>query len=51
MRRFDLELLSPCHCTGFKATATLYRAFPGSFVLNFCGRVIVAGEEPTPRVL
>ena len=51
LRRFDLGLLSPCHCTGFKATATLYRAFPGSFVLNFCGRVIVAGEEPTPRVL
>lgn len=50
LRKFNLKHLSPCHCTGFKATTLLYQAFLESFVLNFCGRQIVAGEEPTPRV-
>ena len=46
-----LRLLSPCHCTGFKATARLWQAFPDAFVLNFCGRVIEAGKEPENRVV
>lgn len=50
LRRFDLKLISPCHCTGFKATANLWNAFPNSFVLNFSGRTIEAGKEPRPRV-
>ncbi len=50
LQRFNLRLLSPCHCTGFKAMTRLYQTFPQSFVLNFPGRVIIAGEEPTPRV-
>jgi 7,8-dihydropterin-6-yl-methyl-4-(beta-D-ribofuranosyl)aminobenzene 5'-phosphate synthase len=45
-----LELISPCHCTGFKSEAALWRAFPDKFVLNFSGRVIEAGREPKPRV-
>ena len=48
---FGLRLLSPCHCTGFKATARLWRAFPDAFILNFCGRVIEAGKEPEQRVV
>lgn len=48
---FGLRLLSPCHCTGFKATTRLWQAFPEAFVLNFCGRVIEAGKEPEPRVV
>ncbi|MFQ6054116.1 MAG: hypothetical protein ACE5OO_07825, partial [Candidatus Bathyarchaeia archaeon] len=51
LRGFGLRLLSPCHCTGFKATAVLWRAFPDAFVLNFCGRVIEAGKEPEKRVV
>lgn len=51
LRGFGLGVLSPCHCTGFKATARLWRAFPDAFVLNFCGRVIEAGKEPEPRVV
>jgi 7,8-dihydropterin-6-yl-methyl-4-(beta-D-ribofuranosyl)aminobenzene 5'-phosphate synthase len=50
LRPFDLKLISPCHCTGFKATADLWNAFPNSFVLNFSGRTIEAGKEPRPRV-
>lgn len=48
---FRLGLISPCHCTGFKATARLWHAFPQPFVLNFSGRVIEAGKEPEDRVV
>ncbi len=37
---FDLQILSPCHCTGFKAMAELARAFPASFEINYSGKVI-----------
>jgi 7,8-dihydropterin-6-yl-methyl-4-(beta-D-ribofuranosyl)aminobenzene 5'-phosphate synthase len=50
LTKFNLELISPCHCTGFKAMTRFYQAFPENFVLNFSGRVIVAEHEPTPRV-
>ena len=51
LRGFGLGVLSPCHCTGFKATTRLWRAFPDAFVLNFCGRVIEAGKKTEPRVV
>jgi 7,8-dihydropterin-6-yl-methyl-4-(beta-D-ribofuranosyl)aminobenzene 5'-phosphate synthase len=43
---FGLRLLSPCHCTGFKATAALMSRFKDRFILNYCGRTIAAGEWP-----
>ena len=49
-RQFELSLISPCHCTGFKATAWLWQAFPRTFILNFSGRVIRAGREPEQRL-
>jgi 7,8-dihydropterin-6-yl-methyl-4-(beta-D-ribofuranosyl)aminobenzene 5'-phosphate synthase len=51
LRGFGLSLISPCHCTGFKATTRLWQAFPREFVLNFCCRVIEAGKEPDPRII
>jgi len=51
LRRFRLSFLSPCHCTGFKAMAKLYQAFPETFVVNFCGRVFKAGTEPRRRLV
>jgi 7,8-dihydropterin-6-yl-methyl-4-(beta-D-ribofuranosyl)aminobenzene 5'-phosphate synthase len=45
-----LKLISPCHCTGFKSEARLWKAFPDQFVLNYSGRVIEAGIEPKPRI-
>jgi 7,8-dihydropterin-6-yl-methyl-4-(beta-D-ribofuranosyl)aminobenzene 5'-phosphate synthase len=51
LRRFGLRFLSPCHCTGFKAMAMLYNAFPDSFVVNYCGRVFEAGKEPSRRLV
>jgi 7,8-dihydropterin-6-yl-methyl-4-(beta-D-ribofuranosyl)aminobenzene 5'-phosphate synthase len=50
LKQFGLKLISPCHCTGFKAEAKLWNAFPGAFVLNFSGRMIEAGKELKPRV-
>jgi len=50
LEQFGLSLISPCHCTGFKAAARLWQAFPQTFVQNFCGRTIESGKEPEPRV-
>lgn len=51
LKQFGLSLISPCHCTGFKATTRLWQAFPDEFVLNFCCRIIEAGKEPERRVI
>jgi 7,8-dihydropterin-6-yl-methyl-4-(beta-D-ribofuranosyl)aminobenzene 5'-phosphate synthase len=45
LRKFALTLISPCHCTGFKAMAKLWQSFPDEFVLNFAGRVIDTEKE------
>jgi len=50
LKKFGLKLVSPCHCTGFKATATLWKAYPETFVLNFSGRIIEASKETEPRI-
>lgn len=51
LKQFGLSLISPCHCTGFKATAKMWQAFPDAFILNFSGRVIEAGKEPERRII
>ncbi len=51
LEQFGLSLISPCHCTGFKATARLWQTFPRTFVLNFSGRVLEAKREPKRRVI
>ncbi|MFP3952446.1 MAG: MBL fold metallo-hydrolase [Candidatus Bathyarchaeia archaeon] len=51
LRELDLKLLSPCHCTGFKAAAELWKSFPERFVLNYCGRELKLGEKIEHRVV
>lgn len=51
LRQFGLGLISPCHCTGFKAMARLWQAFPEAFILSFTGKIIEAGKEPESRVV
>lgn len=51
LKEFRPALLAPCHCTGFKATAMLWRGFPEAFLLNFCDRIIEPGRLPEPRIL
>jgi len=51
MKKFGLELVAPCHCTGFNAMSILHREFKDKFVVNYCGRIIKSGEKPSPMVL
>lgn len=51
LRQFRLALISPCHCTGFKAMAKLWQAFPQNFVWNFSGRIMEVGKEIGDRVV
>ena len=51
LKKFGLEMISPCHCTGFKATTLLWNAFPEEFVLNFSLRVLEAGKKPKNSVV
>lgn len=46
LKKCGLKLISPCHCTGFKATSNLWHTFPKEFILNFSGRTIETGKEP-----
>jgi len=40
LRRFDLEILAPSHCTGFAAASALAMEFPDRFIKNSVGTVI-----------
>lgn len=51
LRKVGLKMISPCHCTGFKAMTKLWQAFPKSFILNFSGRTIEVGKEPKTRLI
>ena len=48
---FGFKILSPCHCTGFKATAQIWRAYPEEFVLNYCCREIDPLDPPKNRII
>jgi 7,8-dihydropterin-6-yl-methyl-4-(beta-D-ribofuranosyl)aminobenzene 5'-phosphate synthase len=51
LRNFSLQLISPCHCTGFRVTSILHQAFSKAFVLNFSGRIIRTGKVIKPRIV
>jgi len=51
LRKIGLKMISPCHCTGFKAMTKLWQTFPKSFILNFSGRTIEASKEPKIRLI
>lgn len=42
LRSYAPKLVSPCHCTGFRATGMIWQAFQRQFVLNFSGRTIMS---------
>ena len=41
MKKFDLQIISPMHCTGFKAVTRFAQEMPDAFVLNSVGTRIV----------
>jgi 7,8-dihydropterin-6-yl-methyl-4-(beta-D-ribofuranosyl)aminobenzene 5'-phosphate synthase len=51
LKKYNLRLFSPCHCTGFNAMSLLHREFGESFAANYCGRVFKSWEKPSPMVL
>ncbi len=40
LKTFDLNFISPCHCTGFRAMTMMSASKNPSFILNFTGRKI-----------
>lgn len=50
LKKFGFAVISPCHCTGWKATTWFWQAFPKEFILNHCYRVIEAGKRPERQV-
>lgn len=51
LKQFGLSLISPCHCTGFRAKVMLWQTFPEAFVTNYSGRIIEAGKELEERIV
>ncbi len=51
LRSYKAKVISPCHCTGFRATKMIWEAFDREFVLNFSGRTITSQKETRPNVL
>ena len=51
LARYNLQLFSPCHCTGFNAMSLLHKEFRDRFAVNYCGRVFKSWEKPSPMVL
>ncbi len=45
LKGFDMQLISPAHCTGHKSISALNQAFPEAFVLNYAGRVIDTSKK------
>jgi len=45
LKEFDLQLISPAHCTGHMSIAAINQAFPEAFVLNYAGRTIDTAKK------
>ena len=50
LQKFGFAVISPCHCTGWKAATWFWQAFPNEFFLNYCYRFIEAGKRPEEQV-
>jgi len=50
LKKFEFAVISPCHCTGWKATTWFWQAFPKAFILNYCYRVVEAGKRTKQQV-
>jgi len=51
LRFFSPKLISPCHCTGFRATKMILDAVGQRFILNFSGRTIESSKATQPSML
>ncbi len=51
LKRYTPKLISPCHCTGFRATNMIHEAFERQFILNFSGRTISSWKATRPSII
>jgi len=51
LKSYEPKMISPCHCTGFRATRMIWEEFERQFVLNFSGRTIESKKDTRPNVL
>ena len=51
LKPYNLRLVSPCHCTGFKAMTRFLEAYPEGFILNYSGRIIEMEKLPERKVI
>jgi 7,8-dihydropterin-6-yl-methyl-4-(beta-D-ribofuranosyl)aminobenzene 5'-phosphate synthase len=51
LKQYTPKLISPCHCTGFRATSMIHEAFERQFILNFSGRTISSWKTTLPSII
>lgn len=50
LKDYDLKLMAPSHCTGYKSMTKLSQAFPDAFVFNFAGRTIDTSKKLKDKI-
>jgi 7,8-dihydropterin-6-yl-methyl-4-(beta-D-ribofuranosyl)aminobenzene 5'-phosphate synthase len=50
LKEYDLKLMAPSHCTGYKSMAVLNQIFPNAFVLNYAGRTIDTSKKLKDKI-
>jgi len=50
LKDYDLKLMAPSHCTGYKSMIALNQTFPDAFVLNYAGRTINTSKRLKDRI-
>lgn len=50
LKNYDLKLIAPSHCTGYKSMTVLSETFPDAFMLNYAGRTIDTSKKLKDRV-
>lgn len=41
LEKYNIQVLAPCHCTGFRASAVFYRNFERNFTINNVGSKVI----------
>lgn len=50
LKEYDMKLMAPSHCTGYKSMVALNQTFPDEFVLNYTGRTIDTSKKLKDKV-
>lgn len=50
LKEYDMKLMAPSHCTGYKSMTVLNQTFPNEFVLNYAGRTIDTSKKLKDKI-